>query len=278
MNRIDLRPMPHSYQALLERATQVFHTDERVRAMWLHGAIARGAQDAGSDLDIDIAVRDQDFDTFTAESTSWWAKITPTVSRREMANMPGSFFALTPTCERVDVVTERVSELSVSKLTRRVTVFDRDNLTAHVPKSTDPDANPVVIRYCVEETLRQAANFPVVLIRQDWLMGVVAVQQIHFLLYELFIEANKPMPPTGPKQWSYKLRSEQRKALENLPVPQAERNSIIAARLEALRFFEEQASAVAQRQGVVWPSELAAAVHAYMKRTEAEMGVRDLDW
>jgi hypothetical protein len=82
-----------------------------------------------------IAVRDEDFDTFTAESTSWWAQITPTVSRREMAQMPGSFFALTPTCERVDVVTERVSDLSASKLTRRVTVFDRDGLTVQVPTS-----------------------------------------------------------------------------------------------------------------------------------------------
>src|SRR5262249_43245456 len=206
------------------------------------------------------------------------AKITPTVSRREMANMPGSFFALTPTCERIDVVTERVSDLSASKLTRRVTVFDRDGLTAQVPKPTDPDANPEVIRYCVEETLRQAANFPIVLIRQDWLMGVVAVQQIHYFLYELFTEANKPMPPTGPKQWSYKLTSEQRKALESLPVPQAERTSIIAARQAALRLFEEHASAVAQRHGVVWLSELAVAVHAYMKRSEREMGISDLDW
>lgn len=278
MNRIDLRPMPQSYQALLDRATQVFQADERVRAMWLHGAIARGAHDAGSDLDIDIAVRDRDFDTFAAESTSWWAKITPTVSRREMANMPGSFFALTPTCERVDVVTERVSDLSTSKLTRRVIVYDRDGLTARVPKPADPDANPEVIRYCIAETLRQAANFPIVLIRQDWLMGVVAVQQIHLLLYELFAEANKPLPPTGPKQWSYKLTLEQRKALETLPVPQAERNSIIAARLAALRFFEEQASAVAQHHGVVWPSERAAAVHAYMNRSEGDMGVGDLDW
>jgi hypothetical protein len=278
MNSIDLRPMPHSYQALLERATEVFLADERVRAMWLHGAVARAAQDAGSDLDIDIAVRDEDFDTFTAESSSWWAKITPTVSRREMANMPGSFFCLTPTCERVDVVTERVSDLPTSRLNRRLTVFDHDGLTARVPKPNDPEANPEVIRYCIEETLRQAANFPIVLIRQDWLMGVVAVQQIHLLLYELFTEANKPMPATGPKQWSYKLTAEQRKALEHLPVPQAERNSIIAARRAALRFFEEQASAVAQRHGVVWPSELAAAVHAYMKRSEGEMGVGGLDW
>jgi hypothetical protein len=278
MNRIDLRLMPQSYRVLLDRATEIFQADDRVRGMWLHGAIARGAHDAGSDLDIDIAVRDEDFDTFAAESASWWAKITPTVSRREMAHMPGSFFALTPTCERLDVVTERVSDLSTSTLTRRITVFDRDNLTAQVPIPTDPDASPEVIGFCIEETLRQAANFPIVLIRQDWLLGVVAVQQIHFLLYELFAEANKPMPPTGPKQWSYKLTAEQRKALESLPIPQAEHTSIIAARQAALRLFEGQAAVVAQRHGVVWPTELAAAVHAYMKRSEVDMGVNDLDW
>ncbi len=278
MNRIDLRPMPQSYQVLLDRATEVFHADERVRAMWLHGAIARGGHDAGSDLDINIAVRDEDFDAFTTESATWWAKISPTVSRRAMAHMPGSFFALTPTCERVDILTEPVSALSESNLTRRITIFDRDGLTARVPKPRDPDANPEILRYCIEETLRQAANFPIVLIRHDWLMGVVAVQQIHLLLYELFSEANKPMPPTGPKQWSHKLTSEQRVALENLPVPQAEPRSIIAARRVALRFFEEQASAIAQRHGVIWPSALAAAVHAYMKRSEAGMGASDLDW
>src|SRR5262249_23733782 len=157
----------------------------------------------------------------------------------EIPQMPGSFFALTPSCERVDVIAERVSALSTSRLTRRVTVFDRDGLTALLPLPVDPDPQPEVIRYCIEETLRQAANFPIVLTRHDWLMGVVAVQQIHLLLYELFTEANKPMPPTGPKQWSYKLTSQQRQALERLAVPQAERTSIIAARQAALRFFEE---------------------------------------
>jgi len=158
--------MPQTYQTLLDRATQVFQADQRVRAMWLHGAIAGGAHDAASDLDIDIAVRDEDFAAFTDESHAWWAKITPTVSRREIPQMPGGFFALTPTCERVDVITERVSALSTSPLTRRVTVFDRDGLTALVPSPNDPTPQLVVIRYCIEETLRQAANFPVVLIRR----------------------------------------------------------------------------------------------------------------
>lgn len=237
-----------------------------------------GVQDAGSDLDVDIAVRDDDFDTFIDEHTSWWPKITPAVSRRDIPGMPGSYFALTPTCERVDVLVERVSALSTSFLTRRLTVFDRDGLTAHVPTPTDPDPSPEAIRYPIEETLRQAANFPAVLVRQDWLMGVIAVQQIHLLLYQLFTESNKPMPPSGPKQWSSKLTSEQRQALENLPVPQAECTSIIAARQAALRFLEKHAPDIAQRYGVVWPSELAAAVHGYMKKSEADLGVMDLDW
>jgi hypothetical protein len=109
-------------------------------------------------------------------------------------------------------------------------------------------------------------------------MGVVAVQQIHLLLYELFTEANKPLPPTGPKQWSFKLTTEQRQALERLPVPQAECASIITARQVALRFFEDQATGVAQRNGVAWSSELAGAVHAYMKRSEQELGISALDW
>ena len=106
----------------------------------------------------------------------------------------------------------------------------------------------------------------------------VAVQQIHLLLYELFAEANKPVPPTGPKQWSFKLATEQRQALERLPVPQAERDSIIAARQVALRFFEDQAVGVAQRHRVAWPNELADAVHAYMKRSEQELDINALDW
>jgi predicted nucleotidyltransferase len=47
---------PEGYGLLLDRATQLFQADPRVRGMWLHGALARGAADSGSDLDIDIAV------------------------------------------------------------------------------------------------------------------------------------------------------------------------------------------------------------------------------
>lgn len=48
------------------------------------------------------------------------------------------------------------------------------------PELADPDPgrSAAVIAYVIEETVRQAANFPTVIVRQDWLLGVIAVQQV----------------------------------------------------------------------------------------------------
>jgi hypothetical protein len=261
-----LAVLPRPYRELLHRARRVFADDERVRAMWIHGAMARGAADAGSDLDIDIAVRDEDFEAFTSTWTDWLSEISPTVSAIQLPGMPGSFYALTPGCERLDVITERVSAISTSPLARRLEVFDRDGLTADVPEPSDPLPDPGAMRYFIEETLRQAANFPVVVVREDWLLGVVAVQQLHQYLYLLFAEANKPQPPTGPKQWSFKLDSRRRALLEALPVPQPRPDSVLEARHAALTLMLTEGRQIAETHGVVWPDELAQAVLGYLRR------------
>ncbi|HVX45460.1 MAG TPA: hypothetical protein VHC49_16330 [Mycobacteriales bacterium] len=257
---------PAGYGPLFDRAAALFEADPRVRGMWLHGAIARDAADAGSDLDIDIAVADEDFDEFTSAWREWLGQITPTVSAVPIPGAPGSFYALTPTCERIDVISERVSDVATSGLTRRIVVFDRDGLTARIPEIRDPAPDPEVIRRLIQEILRQAANFPTVMVRKDWLLGVVAVQQVHLTLYQLFAEANKPQPPTGPKQWSTKLSPEQRRLLEDLPVPQATADSVLEARQAALSLFLREAPAIAREQQVAWPEELAAAVLEFLRR------------
>ena len=241
--------------------------------MWIHGAMARGAADAGSDLDLDIAVRDEDFDAFAATWMDWLSDISRTVSAIALPGMPGSFYALTPGCERLDVITERVSAIPTSPLSRRLEVFDRDGLTAQVPEPSDPAPDPGAMRYFIEETLRQAANFPVVVVRKDWLLGVVAVQQIHQYLYLLFAEANKPQPPTGPKQWSFKLDSTSRALLEALPVPQPSRDSILQAREAALKLLLTEGRRVAEAHGVAWPEELEQAVLGYLDREGYGVGL-----
>jgi hypothetical protein len=98
------------------------------------------------------------------------------VPRRSQA--AGSFYALTPSCKRFDVIAEPVGKLSATPLTRRLVVFDHDGLDKLISPPADPPPDPAVITYLIEETLRQAANFPAVLVRDDWLMSVVAVQQV----------------------------------------------------------------------------------------------------
>jgi hypothetical protein len=250
------------YVDVFQRAREVFSSDDRVRGMWLHGAVARQAADAASDLDIDIAVADEGFDAFAEAWRDWLAAITPTVSAIPLG--PGSFYALTPTCARLDVISERVSELATSTLTRRITVFDLDNLTGRVPPINDPPPNTKTIDYLIRETLRQAANFETVTVRDDWLLGVVAVTSVHGMLYQLFAESNKPQPATGPKQWSIKLAPRHRALLQQLPVPQPNRDSVFAARQAALGAFLVEAPAIAARYGVAWPTDLADAVLDYL--------------
>jgi len=121
------------------------------------------------------------------------------------------------------------------------------------------------MRYFIEETLRQAANFPTVVVRKDWLLGVVAVQQIHQHLYLLFAEANKPQPPSGPKQWSSKLSPAHCAKLEALPVPQPNVESILEARQAALGLLLTEGRGVANDHQVGWPQQLADAVLAYLE-------------
>jgi hypothetical protein len=266
---LELLALPERYWGLFDRVAAQFWGDERVRAMWLTGAVGRGAADAGSDLDVTVTVRDADFDAFAGEWREWLAAITPTMTARPIAS--GSFYALTPSCERFDVIAERVSALPDTRARRRVVVFDRDGLAAQLPPVADPPPDVAKISYLIEEVLRQAANFPTVIVRDDWLLGVIAVQQVQVFLYELFAESNKPAPPTGPKQWSFKLTPRQRAVLAELPVASPNAESVLAAREAALAVFVGEARPIAEKVGVPWPGELESSVRMFLAREGCPM-------
>jgi hypothetical protein len=263
-----LAALPASYGSLFDTAAAVFHDDERVRAMWLHGSLASGYADAASDLDISVAVADDGFDEFAGAWREWLAVITPTLTARPLK--PGSFYAMTPSCERLDVISEPAGKLASSRLTRRIVVFDRDGLDALIPAPAGPRPNTDAITFLIEEELRMAVNFRGVLIRGDWLMGVLTVQHVHLTLHQLFAESNKLVPPgnlawsTGPKHWSAKLTPYQREILERLPAAAPTPESVGAAREAALGVFFREAPLIAERTGVAWPAQLEHAVRAYL--------------
>ncbi|HEU5043945.1 MAG TPA: hypothetical protein VFT75_07415 [Nocardioidaceae bacterium] len=261
----DLSPMPPAYQERLRQAAAHFEADPRVVAMWVTGAVARHGQDAGSDLDLCLTIEDRHAETFAREHESWIRAVVEPVSIQQMGSTSG-WYVLTSSCERIDFLVESEATLASSPGVRRIAVFDKKGCAGRLPAVQDPGPEPQTIAFYVTEALRQMANFPVVIVRRDWLLGVVAVQQLHYFVYELFAQSNRPQPPTGPKQWSSKLSSRHRALLEALPVPQPDRHSVVHAHSAAVDLFEAEAPPIARQAGVEWPRTLHEAVCRYRQR------------
>jgi hypothetical protein len=188
------------------------------------------------------------------------------VLARPIPGLTGSWYSLTPGCERFDVVVERVHDLGGDRRSR-IAVIDLDGLTARLAPADEttrgvgPDAGAMAD--IVEEFFRQQAIFPAAVVaRADWLLGVVGVIATQQLLYRLFVEANQPLPPMGVKQWSARLTDGQRRLLESLPVPNPRPEEVVPAMLAVRRAMLETGRQTAQRCGVSWPEPLAEAVAA----------------
>lgn len=260
---LDVLPAP--YGPLFDRLLAAVEADQRVRALWLSGSLARGTADAGSDLDVLLAVRDGDLDAFTTGWREWLAAITPTLIARELPGMPGCVYATTDTCARLDVVTEAVGALPATPHRQRLVVLDRDGLDATVPAPRPgPGPDPARLAELVEEFLRQQAIFPAAVVaRGDWLLGVTGVHSVQQLLYQLFVETNQPLPPMGVKQYSSRLTPDQRAVLAALPSPRAEPDAVVAAMRAAVAAFRTAGRAAATAAGATWPDHIDGPVQEY---------------
>jgi hypothetical protein len=246
-----------SYRPIFDRLLSVSEGDDRIRALWLSGSLAKGTADGGSDLDVLLAIRDGDVEGFAAHWREWLATITPVLIARELSSGHG-FYSTATGCERFDVVWEPVSELPVSQHRYRHVVFDRDGLDATVP-APDPAPGPDLgrLRWIVDEFFRVEAIAPFMLNqRRDLLCVVNGVQSLQHLLYQVFVECNQPQPPMGVKQWSARLTPGQQQILTALPVAGPERDSIITALHAVGSAMRTAGRAAATGCGCDWPIDL----------------------
>ena len=261
------------YGRLFERTLAVLGADERVRAVWLSGSVARAEADAASDLDFIVTVSDEDHAQFASEWETWLAGITDTVLAKPLSFAPGSFYSVTPDWLRLDVVVERVSDISRSMFRTRQAVLDRDGLAALVPpEEPAPAPSAEKVRALVEEFLRIHGLLPVILVRKDWLLGVEGVHTLRSLLYQLFVEANGPHAVSGVKRWSDKLTDAHRRVLEELPTGEASRQGVIGGHLAVVGAFHAHAPEICDRLGIAWPHRLERLTYAHVERQLNESG------
>ena len=124
----------------------------------------------------------------------------------------------------------------------------------------------------VEEFFRDVGMFPVVLEREDWLLGLEAIHLVRSLLYQLFVEMNAPLPPMGVKQWSTKLTDD----AAPRPRSAARRETRTASRssrrtMRSPRAFREHARAACATLGIAWPDDLEEATDRYLANHGVEI-------
>jgi hypothetical protein len=269
--------MPAGYRELYRQVRHAAEADDRIRAMWLGGSLGRGVADAGSDLDVVLAVAPGSFADFAESWRAWLAGVTPTVLAKELPGLAGSFYSLTGSCLRLDVVAERAGPVPPGALGRRLLVLDKDGTAgdaqpaAAEPGGPLPEAGPDTARLAglTEEFFRQLAIFPAAVVaRDDWLLGAVGVQNVQLMLYQLLVESNQPLPPMGVKQWSAKLTPQQRLTCAGLPVPSPSRESVLPAMRVAAATYRLCALEILAANDVPWPAPLDDAVQRCL---EAEL-------
>jgi hypothetical protein len=255
-------PLEPGYAELLARLVDSLRPDDRVRAVWLAGSVGRGVADGGSDLDLVVTVAStEDF----ADASSW--DVIDPVITTPIPGMPGCFAFTTRAGLRVDVVIEGVDELATSSYTHRVKAFDRDGLESPAPTAETSAPDVARMQSIVTEFLRQSAIFPAAVVaREDWLLGQMAVRNYQHLLYELFVESNQPLPVMGVKQWSSRLTQLQRDLLRSLPVPAADRASVVIAMQAVRSAIRGDGRAALESVGGTWPTEVDDAMTAYWQR------------
>lgn len=263
-NLDEIKVLPDGYRQLFVRARRVLEGDQRVRAMWLGGSLARGSADAASDLDVLVAVADDGHESFTSSWRTWLADITPTVLAEELPFAKGSFYSVTPAFERFDVVVELVSTLPTTFFGTRTVVFDRDGLTVRLPGvDSAPGPSAEAVTALVTEYFRVSAVETIV-VRDDWLLAREHLHVVASLIYRLFVEANAPLPAMGVKQWSAKLTPPQRAAMASLPTTATTIEELRAAHLAMAALFVTNAEALIGVLGATWPEELERAAAAHL--------------
>lgn len=255
-------PLEEGYADLLARVVERFADDQRVRALWLAGSVGRGVADAGSDLDLLVTVADR----AGFEEPDVWDVLDPVITTR-IPGLPGCFAFTTREGLRVDVVLETGDEVASSSYVHRVRVLDREGFEPPTPGEETRAPDVPRMQQIVTEFLRQSAIFPAAVVaREDWLLGQVAVRNYALMLYDLLVESNQPLPAMGVKQWSSRLTPDQRDLLAALPVPTADRESVVGSMTAVRQAIRTHGRAALESAGGTWPDEVDAAMAAYWKR------------
>ena len=244
-------------RAFAEQTRSILLTEDRVRLLWLTGSLAAGTSDAQSDVDLRLAVREEDFATVG----QWWQDlidlVAPTVWKRRWPGPPSEAIlgAITTDYLRFDLVVQSVTDTQPRRLEAAQLIFDKDGIAEHFALTSatpsDPFANLPVL---VEEFIRLLGMLPIVVERNDVPMGMEGQLALHSLFISvLLLENGIDRATTGKRHVVAYLTAEQRSILAQVPTLAPTMESVIEGRLAYGRLFLPRARRLMEAQGQAYP-------------------------
>lgn len=236
--------MDPRYEAILERAHAVAANDPRIVRVEVHGSVATGTDDAWSDLDLKLIVRDEDHQAVVDNWREWLDAITPTV------------FADTP-----------IAPFVVNSVTTDGLTFDLSIWPESLPDFPPPtglqvgflsgrryDNYPDAVAYAVSESLRGMAGPLIKFLKRGQhiahFMGTG--HSISLLLAVLLAEQDAPIDGRRPAD---ALSVAQRFVVTNLPSVQPDFHSLLTFELAVAKEIVTRSRKLLAAYGREWPTE-----------------------
>ncbi len=260
--------VPTSAQArLIERATEVARSDERILAAWLAGSFATGTADAFSDIDLHCVISD--------DSAAWfrdhWADLARQISPLVLASpLPGLIggYAITPEWLHIDVVMHPAGQFDPLRARALRPLFDRTGtlLPAEAVTGPDPRGEPYFPAEVVDFYFYLLGNLAVVLGRGEIILASNgSIMRRDVGLVPLMLAENGVRKSDGNKRLNRYLTGEQREFLESLPPVAVDRDAVVGFdRLVAAEFIR-RGRPLADRTGARWPADLEDATINYLR-------------
>jgi predicted nucleotidyltransferase len=256
---------------LVERIATVLRADGRIVAAWLGGSLARGNADIYSDVDIHAIVDDGAFAAVLGDLDGLVDRVSSTVYRRRMVvGGDNVLVGITPEWHRFDLVVHPASVIANRTFAQVGLLFAREDPPVR-PRRTA--GNPAVtldqvaqFAPTVQEFLRVLGLLPVVVGREEFLVGMDGVVWLRRFLIDLFLLANGITDRGGVLRLNPLLTDEQRTALDTISSFAPKREAVIAGHIACARLFLPLARSLFGRHGVTYPDAFERATLDHLNR------------
>ncbi len=255
--------------------TALLQTDARVKAVWLEGSLGRGQGDKHSDIDIHIALAQEDFDAFKADYENILKQLHPVLKHHELfgGNMIGTLL-LHPNGDIIAHQTwlDAKTDIQITQHRSQV-LFDRDNIlktVSAIASSAEEIRKALYVEICYFWSLFSVLPS----IERGEILS--ASQRLHYMMVQMilvFSLGRGRMRDVGDQRYNELLKGNEQQELEAIMhLPDYSKASIIKAHFELAKLMQDAGKKAAITWEAIYPEALEQAVLTYVSRELRRMG------